>query len=85
MHWIDWCITLIPLTIIIGLAIYARRYIRGVVDYIAVGRVAGRYVISVGDMEAALSVLSLVALVGSSKSSTSGFIARALMMAIRCF
>ena len=63
MHWIDWCITLIPLTIIIGLAIYARRYIRGVVDYIAVGRVAGRYVISVGDMEAALSVLSLVALV----------------------
>ena len=63
MHWIDWCITLIPLTIIVGLAIYAKRYIRGVVDYIAVGRVAGRYVISVGDMEAALSVLSLVALV----------------------
>ena len=63
MHWIDWCITLIPLTIIVGLAIYARRYIRGVVDYIAVGRVAGRYVISVGDMEAALGVISLVALV----------------------
>ena len=63
MHWIDLCITLIPLTIIVGLAIYAKRYIRGVVDYIAVGRVAGRYVISVGDMEAALSVLSLVALV----------------------
>ena len=63
MHWIDWCITLVPLTIIIGLAIYAKRYIRGVVDYIAVGRVAGRYVISVGDMEAALGVISLVALV----------------------
>ena len=63
MHWIDLCITLIPLTIIVGLAIYAKRYIRGVVDYIAVGRVAGRDVISVGDMEAALSVLSLVALV----------------------
>ena len=63
MHWIDWCITLVPLVIIVGLAIYARRYIRGVVDYIAVGRVAGRYVISVGDMEAALGVLSLVALV----------------------
>ena len=63
MHWIDWCITLIPLTVIVGLAIYARRYIRGVVDYIAVGRVAGRYVISVGDMEAALGVISLVALV----------------------
>lgn len=63
MHWIDWCITLIPLAVIVGLAIYARRYIRGVVDYIAVGRVAGRYVISVGDMEAALGVISLVALV----------------------
>lgn len=63
MHWIDWCITLIPLAIIVSLAIYARKYIRGVVDYIAVGRVAGRYVISVGDMEAALGVISLVALV----------------------
>lgn len=63
MHWIDWCITLIPLAVIVSLAIYARRYIRGVVDYIAVGRVAGRYVISVGDMEAALGVISLVALV----------------------
>ena len=40
MHWIDWCITLIPLAIIVSLAIYARKYIRGVVDYIAVGRVA---------------------------------------------
>ena len=63
MHWIDWSITIIPLTLIIALAIYARKYIRGVVDYIAVGRVAGRYVIAVGDMEAALGVLSLVALV----------------------
>ena len=63
MHWIDWTIILVPLLLIVALAIYARRYIRGVVDYIAVGRVAGRYVISVGDMEAALGVTSLVALV----------------------
>jgi len=62
LHWIDWCITLIPLAFIIGLAIHSRKYIRGVVDFLAAGRVAGRYVISVGDLQSGLAVLSLVAL-----------------------
>ncbi len=62
MHWIDWCITLVPLAFIIGMAFYSRRYIRGVVDFLAAGRVAGRYVISVGSLESSLSVITLVAL-----------------------
>ena len=62
MHWIDWCIAIIPLIAILGLAVYSGRYIRGVVDFLAAGRVAGRYVISVGDMASALSVMLLVAM-----------------------
>ncbi len=61
MHWIDWCIALIPFLAILGLAVYSRKYARGLVDYLAAGRVAGRYVISVGDVAAGLSVISLVA------------------------
>jgi len=62
MHLIDWCITLIPLTFIIGMAFYSRKYIRGVVDFLAAGRVAGRYVISVGSLESSLSIITLVAI-----------------------
>ncbi len=58
---IDWLILLVPLAFIIGLAIHSRKYIRGVVDFLAAGRVAGRYVISVGDMQSGLAVITLVA------------------------
>lgn len=60
MHWIDWCITIIPVTLVLGLAVYARRFVRGVADFLAAGRVAGRYVISVGDLEAGLGLYTLV-------------------------
>ena len=60
MHWIDWCITLIPFAVIMWLAIYSGKYVRGVADFLAAGRVAGRYVICVGDVAAGLSVISLV-------------------------
>ncbi len=60
MHWIDWCITIIPFVIIMAMAIYSGKYVRGVADFLAAGRVAGRYVISVGDVAAGLSVITLV-------------------------
>jgi solute:Na+ symporter, SSS family len=62
MHWIDWIIVIIPVTFVLGMAIYAKKYVRGVTDFLAAGRVAGRYVISVGDLQAGLAVLSLIAL-----------------------
>ncbi len=62
MHWIDWIIVIIPLGLVLGMAIYAKKYVRGVTDFLAAGRVAGRYVISVGDLQAGLSVISLIAL-----------------------
>lgn len=63
MHFIDWLIVVIPVLFILVVSVYSSRYVRGVVDFLAAGRVAGRYVISVGDMTAGLGVITLVALV----------------------
>lgn len=62
MHWLDWIILTVPVLFVLSMAFYARRYVRGVADFLAAGRVAGRYVICVGDMEAGLSVITLAAL-----------------------
>ena len=65
MHLIDWLIVILPLALVMFLAVYSRKYVRGVVDFLAAGRVAGRYVLSAGDLTAGLSVITLVALVES--------------------
>jgi Na+/proline symporter len=65
MHLIDWLIAIVPVVCIISIAVYSKKYVRGVVDYLAAGRVAGRYVICAGDLTAGLSVITLVALVES--------------------
>ena len=61
MSWIDWLIVVLPIVFVVWIAFFSRRYVKGVVDYLAAGRVAGRYVISVGDLMAGLSVITLVA------------------------
>lgn len=63
MHWIDWTITIVPLIAILWLAVYSKKYVRGVADYLAAGRVAGRYVIAVGSLTMGLGAITLVALV----------------------
>ncbi|WP_269523579.1 sodium:solute symporter family transporter [Coraliomargarita parva] len=63
MHWIDWIITVLPVCLVLYISVYSRKYVRGVVDFLAAGRVAGRYVISAGDLTSALSVITLVALI----------------------
>lgn len=63
MNFLSWVIVLVPVVYIIGMAAYSRRYVRDMTDYLAAGRVAGRYVMSVGDLAAGLSVISLVAFV----------------------
>ena len=63
MHLIDWFIAIVPVVLIVGIAVYSRKYVRGVVDYLAAGRVAGRYVLCAGDLTSGLSVITLVGLV----------------------
>ena len=62
MHWIDWLILSVPLTVILWLAVYSRKFVRGIADFLAAGRVAGRYVISVGDLQSGMALIFLVGL-----------------------
>ena len=62
MAWYNWLIVIIPFIFVIGMAFYTRKYIRDVVDFLVAGRVCGRYVLSVANMEGGISVLALVAL-----------------------
>jgi len=52
-----------PISFILGIAFHARKYVRGVADYLAAGRLAGRYILTIGDMTAALGLINLVSLV----------------------
>ena len=60
MSWIDWVIMIVPMVFVIFMGVYTRRYIKGVADYLAAGRVAGRYVISVGGVAQGLAVITLI-------------------------
>lgn len=62
MTWWCWLIVILPLAGTLWVAFYSRKYVRDIADYLASGRVAGRYVISVGDLTAGLSVIMLVAM-----------------------
>lgn len=63
MGLIDWLIVIIPVTFVIGIGFYSRRYVHGVADFLSAGRVCGRYVLSIGDIANALSIIGLVAYV----------------------
>ncbi len=58
-----WIFVLAGLGMILGMAFYVRRYIRDVVDYLAAGRLAGRYVLSVAGLESALGLMALISYV----------------------
>ena len=65
----NWLVVLVPLSCVLGVAFYSRRYIRDVVDFLSAGRVARRYVIRVATMEEALGVISLMAMMESNYKS----------------
>ncbi len=60
MSWIDWIIIVVPLASIFWLAFYTRKYGHSVVNFLASGRVAGRYVMTVSVVTSALSVQSII-------------------------
>ena len=62
MHWIDWSIVAVGLLVVMVTGIRTQRYVRGVADFLTAGRVAGRYVLCVAGAEAAMGLISLVAM-----------------------
>ena len=60
MTWYNWLIVAIPFIGVLYMAFHVRKYIRGIPDFLAGGRICGRYLIAVGGMESSLSILALV-------------------------
>src|SRR3954462_4242449 len=46
MQPIDWMFMAAPIVLVIGIAIYTRRYVKGVADFLAASRCAGRYLLA---------------------------------------
>src|SRR5256885_1504132 len=46
MQAIDWIFFACPVALVIGVAIYTRRYVHSVADFLAAGRCAGRYLLA---------------------------------------
>ena len=65
MSWLDWGIAIIPMIFVMYMGFYSTKYIRGVSDYLAAGRCAGRYVISVGGVAQGLAVLTMIGYIES--------------------
>jgi SSS family solute:Na+ symporter len=45
MQPIDWVLTVLPILFVIACAVYTRRYVKSVADFVAGGRAAGRYIL----------------------------------------
>jgi SSS family solute:Na+ symporter len=58
---LDWWIVGIFLVVLLGLAVYTRRYTRSVSDYLAANRCAGRYLLTMGGGIAVFGAMSIVA------------------------
>ncbi|MCX6971814.1 MAG: sodium:solute symporter [Verrucomicrobia bacterium] len=61
MHPLDWTIVSIPLLLVLAISLHTRRYVKGISDYLAAGRVAGRYVVAVAAGEASMGLITVVA------------------------
>ena len=63
MSWYNWLIVILPFAGVLYMAFHTRKYIRGISDFLVGGRVCGRYLLSVGMMEEAISVMALIAMI----------------------
>ena len=62
MAWLDWIIVALPLFAILYIGYLSEKYIRGVSDFLAAGRKAGRYLLTVSDGTAGMGLISVCAM-----------------------
>ena len=63
MLWYDWLILILPVLFVLGMGVYTRRYLKDVTAFLSAGRVCGRYVILVGNIANAISIIGLLSYV----------------------
>ena len=61
MQTIDWLLICIPLLGLLFVALYTRRYMKGVADFLSGGRMAGRYLLAVAKGEQGVGAVVFVA------------------------
>ena len=61
MSWIDWMIVLIPLVIVAVIAFRTQKHVTGVAEFMAGGRLGGRYLVCNARGEAGMAIISMVA------------------------
>ena len=61
LHWIDWSIVLTLLVFMVIVVVTTKHYMRGVADFLAANRCAGRYLLCVSDGIAGLGAITLLA------------------------
>ncbi len=62
MHQIDWIIFIASAALSLGSAIYTRRFVRSVADFLASGRAAGRYLVANAEGSAAMGAITVIAI-----------------------
>ena len=63
MGFFAWLFVIVCFGFVMYMAFHTRKYIRDAVDFLAAGRVGGRYVLSVAALESALGMMALISLV----------------------
>ena len=62
MQTIDWIIVAVFIAFLTGFAVYAKRFNKGVADFLVANRCAGRYLLSISSGIAAIGAISFVAI-----------------------
>lgn len=62
MKAIDWAIVVLPWIFIVLASIVTRRYVKGVADFLAAGRAAGRYLVCVAEGAAGVGLITVIAM-----------------------
>jgi len=61
LSWIDWLLVLFMFIVMASGIMFSKKYMQSVADFLAAGRTAGRYLVSVGQWIAALGAITIVA------------------------